>query len=188
LGAKIFMQYKKQQRLEEASMVYENLLMAIRQKDIKKVNEDAETITKLFPKTPYASLSALMLARISIEKNNLQEAIEHLQSAIKHAQNTPLEHIARVRLARVYLAEENTTDALNAIQINKIPQGYESLYEEVKGDIYLKQNNIQKAQEAYTDAQKKAPAGVSVAPLQLKQSDLSAQSITNNSNTVEEKK
>lgn len=168
-----YVEYQKRHRFEEASVHYENMLQALRQKDTKKASEEATLLTEQYARTPYASLGAMMLARFSLEHQDTAKAILHLKVAVKQGMGGPVEHIARVRLARVLVGDEQYDEAFNLLQVKNPPEGYVTLYEEIKGDIYLKQNNVEKAKESYMAALKAAPQGVPTTALQLKHSDLS---------------
>ena len=167
-----YLNYQKESTSEQASMVYEKMLTESRKNDLNKTAEYATALIQEYPKTPYGSLGALMLSRLEIDKNNFDKAEEQLRLAIKLAAKSPVEHIARVRLARVLTAKERYQEALEVLPNEIKDKGFITLYEEMKGDIYLKQNEIQKAKEAYTKALAAAPQGVALSALQLKYTDL----------------
>lgn len=170
-GFQYYRSYETKQA-EKASLAYDNMLTLMRNRDIEKAKVEAESLTKQYPKTPYASLAALLLAKFNIDENKLEPAIENLKLAMKNDKEGPVHQIARVRLARVMAAQKNYTEALSLLTPAKIPDGYATLFEETKGDIYLMQNDKDKARVAYQAAQKAAPPGAPVARLQLKQTDL----------------
>lgn len=171
-GSFLFNKHQKQKQIEAASTLYESMLQSLRQKDTRKAMQEAQILSQQYARTPYAPLAGLMLARFSLEKSDTKTAIEQFKQAIQSGENTPLEHIARIRLARVLLGDEQYEEAFNVLQVKAPPEGYISLYEETKGDIYLKQNQVEKAKEAYSIAIKAVPAGVPVNALQLKYNDL----------------
>jgi predicted negative regulator of RcsB-dependent stress response len=183
LSAVLYTDHQKQKRIEEASLLYEGMLQAVRQKDVKKASEQALTLTEQYPRTSYAPLAALMLARIDLEKRNLPKATEHLQLAVRLGEKGPVEHIARVRLARLLMSEDKLDEALKLLSIPET-EGYITLYEEAKGDVYFKQNDLAKAKACYLAALKAAPSGVPTTSLQLKYSDLNDDE--NSVNTVKE--
>lgn len=173
-----YQQHQKNKQIELASQHYETLLQLMRQKDYKAAKEEAETLIQLYPKTPYAPLSALMLARVALEQNNYEKAAEQFRFALEKAKGSPIEHVAKTRLARVLMNEEKYEEALAVLE--KPSEGYVTLYEEIKGDIYHKQNNLSKAKEAYAAALKAAPQGVPTNALQLKYNDLNDSSHESN--------
>lgn len=171
-GGREYYQHQQTQQSIEASLIYDNLLASMRKNDHEKVKADAETIKQKYSRTPYAPLAALMTAKLEIEENKLDAAIDHLKLAMQYDEKGPAHQIARVRLARVMAANEKFTEALELLNPKTIPDGYITLYEETKGDIYLMQNEKEKARAAYQAAQMAAPPGVPLVRLQLKQTDL----------------
>lgn len=169
-------QYFKHQQIKEidqASNAYETLLSAAKQKDWKRAEVQARFIKDRYPKTSYAPLAALLLAKIDIEQNNNHgRAIENLQYAIKTGRKGHLSQIAALRLARVYISLEKYQEALEVLSPKSLEEAYRSLYEELKGDIYMKQNDLEKARAAYLTAIQSAPPGVPLSALQLKYADI----------------
>jgi predicted negative regulator of RcsB-dependent stress response len=168
-----YLSFQKTRKSEQASLVYEKMLTEVRKNNFDKTAEQASILIQDYPETPYGALGALMLSRISIDKNNFDQAEEQLRTAIKLSQKTPVEHVARVRLARVLTGKEKYQEALEVLPTSESKEkAYITLYEEMRGDIYLKQNEIQKAKEAYAKALAAAPQGVALNALQLKYTDL----------------
>jgi len=166
--------HQKTKHAQLASEHYDQLLGALRGKNAKQAETHANTLARHYEKTPYAPLAALLLARLHLENNRMDQAIEWLRTSIQLAEKNPgtVEHIARVRLARVLLSQKKLDEALDVLQTKSSNEGYATLYEEVKGDIYVLKKDLIKAKQAYAAALQAAPPGVSVTALQLKQSDL----------------
>jgi len=160
--------------VEEASLQYDKMLTALRTKDFTKVEEQFKIIQEKYQATPYASLAALIQARVDVEQNAMDKAIAHLQTAVNVAeqQQGPMGHVARVRLARLLADQKKYDEALNLLTANVKTDGYITLYEEAKGDIYSQKNDLDKARDAYAVALKAVPPGVSANALQLKMTDL----------------
>ena len=171
-GSLQFYKHQQGKQQERASSAYETLLMAAKQKDWKRVEIQAKQIKEQFPRSSYAALSSFMLARIAIDQDNFKIAIENLEFSIKAADKSHLGQIARLRLARVFTALEKYQDALAVLHSKSMQEGYRSLYEELKGDIYVKQKEIEKARSSYQAAINAAPPGVPLTGLQLKYADV----------------
>jgi predicted negative regulator of RcsB-dependent stress response len=171
-GGREYYQHQQTQQSVEASLIYDGLLVSMRKNDPAKVRADAEIIKQKYSRTPYAPLAALLMAKLDIEENKLEAAIDHLKQAMQYDEKGPAHQIARIRLARVMAAGEKFTEALELLNPKTIPDGFVTLYEETKGDIYMMQNEKDKARAAYQAAQMAAPPGVPLVRLQLKQTDL----------------
>lgn len=171
-GAVQFYGQYQSKEAEVASSKYEAMMENIHHKNYSAAKEVAQDLLQNYSKTPYAPLATLMLAKLAVDENNLQVAEENLKTTLKIANKGPLQPIARVRLAKVLAQRKNYTEALEVLNNVKTPDGFVTLYEETKGDIYLMQNEVQKARLAYDTALKAAPPGTPVSSLQLKYNDL----------------
>lgn len=170
IGAWQYLARQEATQAEAASVLYESLLSAVREHDVPKAEALEQKVVSEYPKTPYAVLSALLLAPIVPEKT-----IEYLEVAVRIGAKSPLVHIARVRLAMA-LAEkgkDSFEEALTLLNSVKPPEAFIRLYEEAKGDIYVQDNQIDKAKTAYAIALQASPADVPTSWLELKKSDLS---------------
>lgn len=164
-------QYKTK-KAEEASLKYESLLENIRNKNVTLAKENAQYIMQNYANTPYGPLSALMSAKLFIEENKLNLAEEDLRKTLKMTTTEPMHSVARVRLAKVLAEQKNYEEAIKTLEVAKKPDGYKTLYEETKGDIYLMQKDRVKARDAYAEALKAAPEGLPLSRLQLKYNDV----------------
>lgn len=155
----------------QASTLYTQMVGAIKENK----TEQAQAISELFKKyssRPYSVYAALALAKIKVEANDFASAKTHLQWASEHASSPELERLALIRLARVLwvLGEYDKAYAI----VNSADSGnYISMYEELKGDILVKQGKPDKALLSYRTAIRALPAGSSGVPgLQFKIDDL----------------
>ncbi len=171
VGAWQYTEAQKRKKIEEASAHYETMLLAARNKEMKKAGEEAQQLVQEYSRTTYAPLASMMLARIAVEKGDTDKAMDHLKSAIQAGAKGPVEPIARVRLARILISESKYDEALKVLQ-DYSKDGYTTLIEEAKGDIYVKQNDLKKAKESYLLALRSAPQGVPTTLLQLKSADI----------------
>jgi predicted negative regulator of RcsB-dependent stress response len=109
-----------------------------------------------------------------VDKKDFAAARSQLQWAYDHASDDATRHIALLRLARVILAQGDAAAAMQVIA--NVDEGvFAAQYEELKGDIYIKQG---KKVEAYTAYQKAlaatSKAGQGSPTLQLKLEGLPA--------------
>ena len=138
------------QRNEKASNIYQDILIAMQGVDIPKVKEKGELLLKDYKKTPYAALSAMILAKVAIDEQDMVGAIDKLRMVIASSNKTSLLYIAKIKLARLLYAKGEYQAALQ--ELGEAPNDYKIMYEELKGDIYLSLNELTKAREAYKNA------------------------------------
>ncbi len=169
-GVQYYFHYVNKQTLK-ASSIYDNMITYLQKQDKTQVITEANVLMQQYGKTPYASLAALVLAKLDIEESNLDAAAQHLRFAIKGEENS-IQQIAKTRLARVLAEQKNYQEALDLLTSKDPMPAYVTLFEETKGDIYLMQQDKDKARLAYQNAIKAAPPGVPTTRLQLKQADL----------------
>ena len=168
-GMQFYRHYESKRALK-ASRIYDKLLSLNQKPDKAEAIETATGLVAQYPKTPYAPLAALFLAKFSFEANDLEATITHLNFAM----NTkgPIQPIAKVRLARVLMDQKKLPEALALLTEKKTPEGFVLIFEEAKGDIYLMQNDKQKARMAYQTAIEAEKSGIPTTRLQLKQANL----------------
>lgn len=109
--------------------------------------------------SPYASLAALQMARARVDARQPDLAISLYQFVVDNGHPKALAVVARERLARVLLAEERADEALAVLQAEIDISGFESLFAEVRGDIYSSQGKTDEAAAAYLEALETLEAG-----------------------------
>ncbi|HLB56959.1 MAG TPA: tetratricopeptide repeat protein [Coxiellaceae bacterium] len=155
-GWRYFHKFEKQ-RAENAAMVYQSVMQADSQGNMTTAQGGIKILMKDFSGTPYASLAALLSAKEFVTGNNLSGALTSLQWVIKNSNQKRLQQISRIEAARILLAQNKTDDAMNEIKIVN-DKNFLPLINWVKGDIYTKENNAEKARAHYSEA-KSALAG-----------------------------
>lgn len=108
-------------------------------------------LQKDYASTPYASAASLKIAQKTAEQGNYEQAVTALNWVINNASDDEYKHIATIRLARVLLAMNKPEEALK-LASQTFPKSYESLVEELKGDVYVAQNKPADARTAYDKA------------------------------------
>jgi len=154
----------RNQRAESAALLYENLLSEVQQGKADVVLSGATKLMQDYSGTPYAGKAALLAARSRFDAGDLAGTRQHLDWAIKHAEEPAVQHSARVRLGRLMLEQGETDAALSLINI-KDRGGFDSEYEELRGDLLLAKGDRDGARQAYRRALDKLPRSSSYAPL-----------------------
>ncbi|MDE2195635.1 MAG: tetratricopeptide repeat protein [Gammaproteobacteria bacterium] len=101
--------------------------------------------------TPYAAQAAMAMAQYDVAVNKPDDAMQMLNWVIQHGNDDGLKLLARLRLARVKLSVGDPQAALTALSSVQ-PGGFTALYDDVRGDAYVKLGQIDKARAAYQRA------------------------------------
>lgn len=118
----------------------------------------------------YASLTALALAKQASTYKDWPLVEKHLSTAIEKATDAGIKSIASLRLARVQVQQASYDKALATLS-GDIAESFKASVEEVKGDIYLKQDKKDLARTAYQSAIDAGGLALS-SSLQMKLDDL----------------
>ncbi len=116
----------------------------------------------------YAVLAALQLARVQIDANEIDKALEQLKWAQANSKDDTLKPLIAYRVARVLAEQGHSEEALAELDKIKTPS-WSGRVQELKGDILLSLGNTEEAYSAYTEAQQ---AGDASQGIQLKLDDL----------------
>ncbi|NAW64888.1 YfgM family protein [Photobacterium halotolerans] len=151
---------------EQASEAYTQTVQAL-----ASGSDDAISQTQTFindnPSSQYAVLAALQLAKVQVEKGELDAAAEQLNWAISHTEDVALLPVAHTRLARILAAQQSYDNAL--AELDKVKaESWQGKVAELRGDILLQKGDKSGARDAYISAQQ---LGASPA-LQIKLDDL----------------
>lgn len=118
----------------------------------------------------YASFASFALAKDAADNQDWPEAEKHLSQAAELAVSENVKAIALTRLARVQIQNGNLDGAL-ATLAKPMPESFKASIEEIKGDTFLKQGNLDLARTAYQAAAD--AGGLQANPtLQIKLDDL----------------
>lgn len=135
-------------QMESASTLYSTFQTTA---DDAIAAKNMQTLQADYAKSPYAALVSLETAKKHAEKGEYEPAIAALRWVIANTKDIDLKNIASVRLARV-LASAGQYDEALKLASESYGASYESVLEEVKGDIYSAQKKIEDARKAYERA------------------------------------
>ena len=171
-GWRYYGQYSRDQA-EHASRIYDTLLQAAEREDVAQARGEGAVLKDDYADSAYSALAALRLAELAVEENEYATAAEELRWLAGNDDADPyMVAVARLRLARLLLAQGDYGPARD--ELEKLPEGgaWTAEAEELKGDIYLADNQFEMARTAYQAAQAAAGPGGSSSLLQLKLDNL----------------
>ncbi|VAW63796.1 hypothetical protein MNBD_GAMMA10-2945, partial [hydrothermal vent metagenome] len=145
---------------------------------LTKVNQ----LQSEFKNTPYAGLSALIVARQHINAGNVEKAEKQYRWIIANTEQDEMKYLAKIRLARILLGDKKTEQAL-ALLNETYPESFKAMALELKGDTLLSQGLSKQAKAAYIQAQ-----SLSTEPgrwLKLKIDDLGGSAVKQLTGTTE---
>ena len=145
--------------------------------DLETFTLQAGILKENYGTTPYASLGALILAKAYVEESDYPLAIENLQWVIDHSRQETLLAIAQLRLARLYISERRLDEA-EQILLKEYPNAYNSLKQELLGDLYASQGDYSSALKAY-DAAILSAEGADIEYLQMKRDNINSKDNSN---------
>lgn len=171
VGGWNFWQSYQQDKMLQASAVYEKLIKADETKKYDAVDKLANKLDISYNSTAYATYALLFKAKAKVEEQELETAREFLQLAVMNSNDAELTHVARTRLIRVLLALQEYEQGLEIIA--SVDQsslgGFAPIYDEMKGDLYVAMGRVGEARTAY---QASLSAGRRSPLLQFKLDDL----------------
>lgn len=136
---------------EYAGNIYENIMQSPANQNANDLQIKVNELIAEYADTPYASLSALILAKKQAVAGDYTKAQQQLQWVVSNSTQEELRHIARLRLTRLLFAGKQYDEALKLLNID-FPKSFAVMYEELKGDLYVAQGELGQARVAYDKA------------------------------------
>lgn len=149
-GVRYWFDYQKAQT-QQASALYTQILSSL-VNNKEKAESLASDMAANYSSTPYASLTALNLAKIKVDGKDYVGAQAYLQWILDNSTDQGFQHVARIRLARLLL-ETNKLDDAEKLLKGIVAMGFSSEYSELRGDIFRLQGSQIQALENYRLAQ-----------------------------------
>lgn len=161
----------QEEKTVQASVLYQQLLDAVAKKQADAALKLGERLEEQHRDSSYATYGKLFLARLKVEADDLTGAKALLQQVISGTKDEKIQQIARLRLGEVLLALGETEEALKIASASEHSKAdkFDTLFEELKGDIYMALNRPEEARAAYQNARRE---GQSSPVLELKLTDL----------------
>ncbi len=133
---------------QNASINYEHLLRVASNGSSEEASATADAIISGYPKSTYAKLSALVIAKIAVDARDLEEAKTRLQWVIDNSPGGKIKPLAQARMAQVLLAQSEIEQASSVV--DQIDPLYADQFSELRGDLFLAQGEQEKAREMYS--------------------------------------
>jgi predicted negative regulator of RcsB-dependent stress response len=152
-GTQAWKYYQKQQS-DQTVELFISLQGIDESGDSEKIGDAARLLTEGFPGSGYASRAALISARASIDAKDIKNARNQLQWVLVNTEEIELKDIARLRLAGLLLDEKKHDEALKLLE-SKHSEFFDSLYRDLKGDVFADKASISEARAAYKMAMSK---------------------------------
>jgi predicted negative regulator of RcsB-dependent stress response len=173
-----YWQARQQAETARASDYYQRILGVLQsadgqleQEDIATVNQLATQLRNDYGDSAYAIYTALVMARLAVQQNELLLAQQQLQWVLDQQPDAELMDITRIRMARVLAASGDLDKALTLLD-DKVAPAWESSRLQAQGDILLQKGDRASALEAYKSAQEMVDTtGMFASLLRLKLND-----------------
>jgi predicted negative regulator of RcsB-dependent stress response len=167
LGVMKYYKHHNSVKAINASNVYQNMLNGFSKKNMQTIKTNASLLHEKYKSTAYWPYATFTLAKYAMQDNDLAQAKQLLGEVIDSKNHEHIKAIARTRLAKILYKEEKLEDALQVLSFVKNDK-YITIYEELKGDILLKQNKKDSAKLSYQKALDNAPEGFVTSILEMK--------------------
>ncbi|MDB3870097.1 tetratricopeptide repeat protein [Candidatus Thioglobus sp.] len=106
-----------------------------------------ETLSASHSDSGYTQQAGLILAKNAVKKQDYESALQHL-STLVNADNDLIAIVANMRIASIQLEMGKFEEAISTLD-SKSSGEFNGLYSQLKGDIYVADNQIDKAKEQY---------------------------------------
>ena len=157
----------------DASVVFEQLNAAIEGERFNEVDETLDILASEYSGTPYLDQGRLALARMHMDRNSPEEALEQLRLVSSKSKDKQVGRVAELRVAQILLYHAEYDAALVELGDNRYP-AFGGLYHELRGDIFYAQKLMKEAAAEYQLAlDKDVSGGIDRAFVQVKLDDVS---------------
>jgi len=161
---------------EAASITYQNMMDAVAgalgpQQDQAKLataRHLAGELVSEFDGTAYSHYAGLVLARLAVEQNELDQALEQLDWVLDQNPGAPVRTQAVIGKARILSVQDQSEAAVTLLNGVENVDLFAAERHELLGDIHLKMGDKTAAKSAYEAAYAIAPDGL----LEIKINDL----------------
>ncbi len=133
---------------ETASVLFQELSVAVVQADMSTARQAFDNLLDDHSGSAYAERARLLLARAAYEAGDVSDSRALLEEAISASNDAATEAAGRIRLAQLMIADAQYQEALNVLDTGN-SAGFESYFQELRGDAYRAMDRNAEAKEAY---------------------------------------
>lgn len=146
-----YWQQHKNKTVAKASLGYTQMLTAYEAQKTDEAMLMGKKLIKEQPKSVYAGMAGLMLAKIYVQKQDLKAAQIQLEFIINKTSDSTFKQIARIRLARILLELKQPQKALDILTIIN-DKAHNAEIKEISADALLVLGKNAEAKKAYQEA------------------------------------
>jgi predicted negative regulator of RcsB-dependent stress response len=143
--------YYKRTQAQDASVEFGKLDEAVAKGDVTEIRNVGSGIVDRYPRTSYAPMAALVVAKAERDAGDLDAAASQLEWAAQNAASEEARMLSRLRLAGVQLDQEKYEEALKLLD-EKVTEAFVALYSDLRGDVLVEQGKMAEARAAYQQA------------------------------------
>ena len=144
-------QWYQRKQSAEAAALYGVVQNAAVQNDAAAARQATGKILESFDTTAYASLAALLSAKVQLAAGDHANALLPLQWVVEHADLPVVRDIARLRLAAVHLDAGDVAKAQALLDAEPVPS-LAVRYHDLRGDVAAAAGDADAARKAYQTA------------------------------------
>jgi len=121
------------------------------QENIVSIHKNGDRLKNEYSSTSYAHFAAAMKAKLAVEANNIELAVQELTWVLDNGADNAFVPIITLRLAKLEASRKNYDEALKILE-SADPGALKSSFEETKGDLYMVLERTDEAYTAYNSA------------------------------------
>ena len=143
--------YYQSSKLEaqlEGSAMYESLTQHVVSGSLEEAEVVASELGEKYADTSYAAQAKLAMARLYMDKNRDQDAIDVLGELLANPADEAIKNVARARLARLLAYQGKSQEVVDLLE-GQESEAFAAIYNELLGDAYYALGRIEDAQAAY---------------------------------------
>jgi predicted negative regulator of RcsB-dependent stress response len=137
---------------EQASDVYEEILVAVSGDRGTQADALMLDLKKDYTGSPYLDQARFMMARYHLDRSEFETASDFLADVVVDSKSVEMKHIARLRLVRVRIQQQKFDEALNTLEEGDPDSAFSARYHDLRGDVFYSLGRLDEARLEYVAA------------------------------------